>query len=90
MRGDPLAVDYPENVLLSFPNRGKIVKRGNNMAKSSNQSRPKLKHSVTIAGNFGSQIQKDFALRTLADILAAWKREVESRHKKNTITITNA
>jgi hypothetical protein len=58
------------------------------MAKSSIQSQPKLKHSVAIAGTFGSQIQRDFALKTLADILAVWKREVESHHKKNTITIT--
>jgi len=43
---------------------------------------------VTIEASFGSDLQRDTALKTLADLLAVWKREVESRHKKNKITIT--
>jgi hypothetical protein len=33
-------------------------------------------------------MQHEIAMRTLADILAVWKSEVESRHKNNKITIT--
>jgi len=43
--------------------------------------------TVKIQGIFGSQMQREIAMRTLTDILAIWRREVESRHKKNTITI---
>jgi hypothetical protein len=44
---------------------------------------------VTIAGNFGSEMQRQIALRTLADLLFIWQREVESRHKKNKLTVTS-
>jgi hypothetical protein len=50
--------------------------------------KPEMRRTVTVAGTFGSQMQREIALRTLADILAIWKGEVERRHKKNKITIT--
>ena len=42
----------------------------------------------TIAGTFGSEMQRQIALRTLTNLLAIWQREVESHHKKNKLTIT--
>jgi hypothetical protein len=45
--------------------------------------------SVMITGILGSELQREIAMRTLTDILAIWQREVESRHKKNKITITD-
>ena len=44
---------------------------------------------MTIAGTFGSEMQREIALRTLTDLLAIWQREVESRHKKNKLTVTS-
>jgi len=44
---------------------------------------------VTIAGTFGSEMQREIALRTLTDLLVIWQGEVESRHKKNKLTITS-
>ncbi len=44
---------------------------------------------VTIAGTFGSEMQREIALRTLTDLLVIWQREVESRHKKNKLTVTS-
>jgi hypothetical protein len=34
-------------------------------------------------------MQRQIALRTLADLLFIWQREVESRHKKNKLTVTS-
>jgi hypothetical protein len=50
--------------------------------------RDEMRRDVTIECVFGSVVQRDVALRTLRAILAAWKRDVEPRHEKNTITIT--
>ena len=44
---------------------------------------------VTIAGTFGSEMQREIALRTPTDLLFIWQREVESHHKKNRLTITS-
>ena len=44
---------------------------------------------VTIAGTFGSDMQREIALRTLTDLLVIWQREVESHHKKNKLTVTS-
>ncbi len=43
----------------------------------------------TIAGTFGSEMQRQIAMRTLADLIVIWQREVESRHKKNKLTVTS-
>ena len=43
---------------------------------------------VTLAGTFGSEMQREIALRTLTSLLAIWQREVESHHKKNKLNIT--
>ena len=43
---------------------------------------------VTIAGTFGSEMQREIAMRTLKNLLAIWQREVESHHKKNKLNIT--
>jgi hypothetical protein len=45
---------------------------------------------VTIKGTFGSHIQRDVAMRTLKKVLEAWRANVESSHKKNKLTITEA
>lgn len=44
---------------------------------------------VTVAGTFGSEMQRQIALRTLTDLLVILQREVESRHKKNKLTVTS-
>ena len=44
---------------------------------------------VTIAGSFGSEMQRQIALRTLTNLLVIWQREVESHHKKNKLNITS-
>jgi hypothetical protein len=44
---------------------------------------------VTIAVTLGSEMQGQIALRTLTDLLVIWQREVESRHKKNKLTLTS-
>ena len=43
---------------------------------------------ITIEARFGSDIKRDVSLKVLRDFLQAWKANVESAHKKNTITIT--
>jgi hypothetical protein len=46
------------------------------------QPKSTLTHSITIRATFGSEMQRDIAVRTLTEMLAAWKGGVESRHKK--------
>ena len=57
-------------------------------AKSSKPRKPALTRTVTIEGTFGSGMQREIAVRTLTDILGIWRREVEKRHKKNKVKIT--
>lgn len=57
-------------------------------AKPSKPRKPVLTRTITIEGTFGSGMQREIALRTLMDILEIWRREVEKRHKKNAVTIT--
>ena len=47
-----------------------------------------LRRSVTIEAVFGSDIQRDVALRTFRHMLMVWKETVEASHKKNKVTIT--
>jgi len=49
-----------------------------------------LSYSVRIDATFGSQFQRTVAIKNLKGLLAAWKELVESRHKKNAITVTRA
>jgi hypothetical protein len=49
--------------------------------------RSALRHSVTIDATFGSEMQRDVALRLLDQLLASWKEMAESHHKKNVIKI---
>jgi hypothetical protein len=46
-----------------------------------------LHATVTIDVTFGSDIQRDVSLRVLNHFLAAWKDNVESAHKRNSVTI---
>jgi hypothetical protein len=45
------------------------------------------KQTVTIDCAFGSEIQREVALKTLTELIAIWRREVEKRHKKNKVKI---
>ena len=54
----------------------------------SSQSKTAVLRTVTIEGVCGSELQREIAMRTLTELLEIWRREVESRHKKNKITIT--
>ncbi|MGD1096720.1 MAG: hypothetical protein ABSB35_32585 [Bryobacteraceae bacterium] len=56
----------------------------------SHSSKSIIRHSLVIESIFGSEIQRDVALRTLTKLLATWKETVESAHAKNKITITDA
>jgi hypothetical protein len=58
------------------------------LSKPSKHRKPDIHRRVTIAGVFGSEMQRKVAMRTLSQILAIWQREVESRHKKTKLTIT--
>lgn len=44
---------------------------------------------ITIECRFGSEYQRDVAMRLLREILTAWKDTAESTHKENRITITH-
>ena len=48
----------------------------------------KIHASIIIEATFGSDIQRNVAIRTLARVLEAWKANVESSHKNNKITIS--
>jgi hypothetical protein len=48
---------------------------------------PQIMYSVTIRGTFGSDVQREIAKMTLSELVVAWKREIELRHKKNKVTI---
>jgi hypothetical protein len=56
--------------------------------KSPAKRKPEMCRTVTITGIFGSDLQREIAMKTLTDLLAIWKREVEQRHKKNSISVT--
>lgn len=43
--------------------------------------------TITITANFGSDMQRDVAMRILRKMLAEWESEVESHHAKNRICI---
>jgi len=47
-----------------------------------------LHHVITVDASFGSDIQRDVALRTFRHMLMVWKETVEASHKKNKVTIT--
>ena len=57
--------------------------------KSPKRQKQPVHRLVTIAGAFGSEMQREIALRTLTELLVIWQREVESRHKENKLTITS-
>jgi hypothetical protein len=68
------------------------IKRGSAMPTSTTPCEPrngKIHRSVTIQAVFASDIQRDVAMRVLAELLEAWKANVESSHKRNIITITH-
>lgn len=48
-----------------------------------------LRYSVTIEATFGSDHQHAVAMKVLRGLLPAWKRNVESHHQKNVITVTH-
>ncbi len=52
-------------------------------------SSPKISHIrlIKIEAVFGSDIQHDGSMKVLREFLEAWKRNVESSHKKNNITL---
>lgn len=52
------------------------------------RSKTSVLRSITIEGICGSELQREIAERTLTELLEIWRREVESRHKKNKITMT--
>lgn len=47
-----------------------------------------LHRFVDIEAVFGSEIQRDVAMKVLGELLAAWKSSVESSHTRNKVTIT--
>jgi hypothetical protein len=51
------------------------------------QLNPSKALTVTITCKFGSDMQKEVAKKTLTDLLAIWKGEVEKNHQRNKITI---
>ena len=57
-------------------------------AKAPKHNKLPVHRRVTIAGTFGSEMQRQIALRTLTNLLVIWQREVESQHKKNKLKIT--
>jgi hypothetical protein len=48
----------------------------------------RLHHVVTVDAAFGSDIQRDVALRTLSRMLMVWKETVEGSHKDNKVTLS--
>jgi hypothetical protein len=48
-----------------------------------------LNRTITIECRFGSEYQRDVAMRMLGELLIAWKETAESAHKENHINITN-
>jgi hypothetical protein len=45
---------------------------------------------LTIQATFGSDIQRDVAIKVLDQFLEAWKENVESAHKMNKVTISRS
>ena len=43
--------------------------------------------TVTITASFGSEMQRDVAMRILRKVLAAWEAETERLHQKNRVSI---
>ena len=43
---------------------------------------------ITIEAQFGSEFQRDVAMRALKQLLDTWKQTVEATHKQNKIIIT--
>ena len=46
-----------------------------------------LTETITITATFGSEMQRDVAVKVLRQILAAWACETEEHHQKNRIGI---
>lgn len=44
--------------------------------------------TVTITATFGSDLQRDVAMRILRKMLAEWETETEGHHQKNRVSIT--
>jgi hypothetical protein len=44
--------------------------------------------TVTITASFGSDMQRDVAMRILRKVLAEWEAETERLHQKNRVSIT--
>jgi hypothetical protein len=47
-----------------------------------------LTRTITIQATFGSDLQRDAAMRTLKAVLRAWEESVEAAHQHNKVTIT--
>ncbi len=46
-----------------------------------------LSETITIAASFGSDIQRDVAMKVLRNMLSAWQTDVEGRHQNNRISM---
>jgi len=47
-----------------------------------------LSRTITIEAIFGSEVQRDVAMRVLRQFLDAWRQNVEEAHQDNKVTIT--
>ncbi len=52
--------------------------------------RREFEETITITASFGSEIQRDVSMKVLREFLEAWRRNVESAHKRNRISFTPA
>jgi hypothetical protein len=48
-----------------------------------------LTETITITATFGSDMQRDVAMKILRQMLAAWESETEAHHQKNRVTIVH-
>ena len=46
-----------------------------------------LTDTITITAAFGSEMQRDVAMKILRQILTAWESDTRERHQKNRISI---
>ena len=53
----------------------------------STDGKDELSRTITIEATFGSEIQRDVAMRVLRQFLSAWRENVESAHKEKKVAI---
>jgi hypothetical protein len=53
-----------------------------------NEKPSDLRRTVTVQTTFGSEFQRDVAMKNFKAALHAWEESVEAGHKNNKVTIT--